>query len=65
MSDSPYRIIRDYGTEGWAFDKEPFATAEAALARAMVGAHSTFQIVKIIEFRALDEPQCKNQEGGC
>lgn len=47
-----YRILIDYGSEGWSFWNEQFETAKEALEYAMemsIGS-SGFKIVKVIEF---------------
>lgn len=46
-----YKIIVNYGLEGWAFGDKDYPTAESALDDAMKRAFDEFLIVKIIKFK--------------
>jgi hypothetical protein len=51
-----YKILKDYGMEGWSFEDKDYPTAEEALNDAMkYDSGSKFLIVKIIEFEEKSE----------
>lgn len=51
-----YRVIYDYGWDGWQWEEQEFQTAEEALSWAMKeGRSSLFRVVKFVEFKEVQE----------
>lgn len=51
-----YRVIYDYGWDGWQWEEQEFQTAEEALSWAMKeGRSSLFRVVKLVEFKEVQE----------
>jgi len=53
-----YKILRDYGTEGFQFDDEEYESIDAAVKDATKMSYgSPFLIVKIVDWEAKELPE--------